>query len=250
MKLHAIVKQTEHILRNNSPAILTALGVSGTITTAYLTGRATVKATRIVDSFESAGGTAGDRKQRIKERTTLVWKLYIPPAASCALTVGCIFGALQFGNRRTAALTAAYTLSEKAFTEYQEKVVEKIGDVQERNLRDEIAQDRANSRPVSREVVIAGPGNVLCLELYTGRYFNSDKETLMQAVNELNRKSIANMGACLSDWYSLVGLPYTSLSDDVGWTQDKLMELRFTAVFADDGRPCLAFEYNYIQPVR
>ena len=52
MKLHTIVKQTEHILRNNSPAILTALGVSGTITTAYLTGRATVKAVRIIDEDE------------------------------------------------------------------------------------------------------------------------------------------------------------------------------------------------------
>ena len=44
MNIKKIVAYTTKLLNDNSPVILTALGVTGTITTAYLAVKATFKA--------------------------------------------------------------------------------------------------------------------------------------------------------------------------------------------------------------
>lgn len=74
-------------------------------------------------------------------------------------------------------------------------------------------------------------------------------ESLRKAENKLNSRLNREMYARLSDFYSLVGLPYTSNSEEIGWDSDKLLELRFTTVLSDDGRPCIAFDYNYTKPM-
>lgn len=241
MNLTNLVKVVEKILRDNSSSILTGLGVSGTIVTSYLTGRA---------SFRAANILAHEKKTAsMKEDAKLVWKEYIPAAISGTVTIGCILGAATLGGRKTAASMAAYSISEKAFSEYKEKVSEQLGIRKEQAIRDEIAQDKVNRNPPpSREVVLAGPGNVLCCEIYTGRYFNGDMESLRKAQNDINARLFRDDHASASDLYILLGLPYTSHSSYIGWTSDRLLELQFSTVLADDGRPCLAFEYNYINP--
>ena len=247
-ELVAVVSKT---LRDNSTGILTAMSITGTLSTVYLASTASFKAARTIDLNESIGGTASDRKQRVKERTKLVWKLYIPTALTTASTVTCIVAATKIQNRKAAALTAAYTISEKAFNEYAEKVTEKLGEKKEQALRDEIAQDKVNRNPPqAKELIVAGSGNVLCCELYTGRYFYSDMETLRRAANDINARVLSEMYAVLSDFYCLVGLGYTSTSDDMGWDTDRQLSLKFTAVLTDDSRPCIAFDYNYVKPMR
>lgn len=218
---------------------MTALGVSGTITTAYLAAQAGMKHERII---------ARTPKAPWQEDAKLVWKLYIPPAVSAAVTIGCIIGAAKVSARRTAAITAAYSIGEKAFTEYKEKVIEKIGENKERAVRDEIAQERVEKNP-PQSVIVAGSGSVLCFEMYTGRYFTSDMETLRKAQNDINAKLMNNMYATLSDFYYFIDLPYTSYSSDMGWETGRLMELQFSTTMSEDSRPCLAFEYNYLKPL-
>lgn len=241
--------QAHHALKANSPAILAALGVSGTVTTAYLAGKASYEAAKVING-EDVPPFHGNRKEEFKRDVALVWKLYIPAGVSGVVTIGCIIAATRVGMRRTAAVTAAYSLSEKAFSEYRDKVTETIGKRKEKDIRDGIAQDRVkNSPPSDRELLIAGPGNVLCCELFTGRYFHSDMESLRRAQNDINAKLLREMYCSLSDFYYLVGLPYTSHSSDVGWNSDKLLELSYSTVMAQDGRPCLAIEYNYTKPL-
>ena len=245
-----MIKNVEKAVRNNSTTILTAIGVSGTISTAYLAGRASFEAANKIMMFEIEGGVQPDSKERIKERLGLVWKLYIPATASGVITITCIVGATRIGNRKAAALTAAYSLSEKAFVEYREKVIEKLGERKEQTVRDEIAQAKVDRSepPCTRDVVLVGPGNVLCFEGYTGRYFMSDMESLRKAQNDINAKLMRDDTASLSDFFYIIGLPYTSFSSHVGWNSNKLMELRFSTVMSEDQRPCISFEYNYINP--
>lgn len=248
MDLRELTKQTEHILKRNSPAILTGLGVTGTITTAYLAAKASYVAARRIDIAESRGGTAGSRKQRIKERVPLVWKLYIPAAVTGTATIGCVVFATRINNRRTAAIAAAYSLSERAFIEYKDKVVEQLGERKEQKVRDEVAQDHVRATAPGPSVVLSGYGDILCCELYTGRYFKSDMEKLRKAQNDLNAELILNTKSSLSDFYILVGLGKTSESDHIGWV-DQLMELEFSHALTEDGRPCLTFAYNYTKPI-
>lgn len=248
MDLHYLIKKAEKALRDNSPTILTSFGVSGTLTTAYLASKASFKASEIIRQHDVTRPL--NRKDLFKERFGLVWKLYIPAAISGAVTIGCIIGAAKIGNRRMAAVTAAYSLSEKAFTEYKDKVTEKFGKNKEQSVRDEIAQDKVKQNaPSSQQILMAGPGNVLCCELYTGRYFTSDIESLRKAQNEINAKIVREVYATLNDFYYIIGLSQTSYSGDIGWDSYKLMELEFSTVLTNDGKPCLAFEYNYVKPI-
>jgi hypothetical protein len=184
-----------------------------------------------------------------KEKAKLIWQLYIPTTVSTVLTIGCIIGGARIGTKRAAAAYSLLTVSEQAFVEYKEKVVEQIGEKKEQKVRDEIAQDRVNQSSPQAGVVIVSAGQVLCYEMHTGRYFNCDMETIRKAQNTINAKLIREMEASLSDFYYLVGLPPTSYSSGTGWNSDKMLELSFSTVLSDDGRPCISFEYNYIKPL-
>lgn len=249
MSLNSILKQVGHTLKHNSPAILTAMGVSGTLSTAYLAAKASFSAARVIDGDNDRRlRQTQSRPLETKEKVELVWKLYIPAAASGVLTVTCIIFGNRIGAKRTAAAYSILSVSERAFTEYKEKVVEQIGEKKEQAIRDQIAEDRMKKEPVSQQVIIAGKGTVLCYEMYTGRYFNCDMETLRRAENEMNAKMLQEDQATLSEFYDFIGLPHTSYSDYTGWNSYKLMELRFSTILSDDNRPCIAFEYSYIKP--
>lgn len=246
MTVNDILHATKRGLQDNSAGILTALSITGVASTGYLAARAGYQAGEKIRIIEWKIGTAGGFKQRFKERAKETWTLYIPAGISGALTVAGIVIAARSNSRRA---TAAYTLlsvSERAFEEYREKVVEKLGDNKERAVRDEIAQDRVNASPPN-SVIIMGAGDVLCREDFTGRYFQSSMEVLMSAQNKVNAKLLRNDQASLSDFYELIGIPETSDSDEVGWTTPQLMELKFSSVLSRDGRPCLVFNYDHME---
>jgi hypothetical protein len=247
MVFEELMRRLSKLTTDNSPAILTGLAVAGTLTTAYLTGKASVKAAEILRE-EAIRWDVPTSELKPKYVVEATWKLYIPAASSAALTIACIVGANQIGTRRAAAMAAAYSLSERAYTEYREKVVEKIGQSKERGYRDEIMQERVTNDPISREVIVSGL-DVLCYDKFTGRYFTSDMETLKKAQNDTNYQINSDYYASLTDFYNRVGLRPTGMSDEVGWNSDKLLELSFSSVLADDGRPCLAFEFVVV-PIR
>ena len=243
MNLANTIDRAEKVVRRNSPAILTGFGVSGTIVTAYLAG---------VASYRAANDPHGrDRELDRKETIRLVWKRYIPAGISGAVTIGCIIGATGTANRRTAAAASAYTVTERAFSEYRDKVIDQIGETKEQKVRDELAADHiASSPPKNSEILVTGNGNVLCCRALTRSDISEcDMETLRRAQNDVNAKILQELYVPLSDFYYLVGLPVTTNSSEIGWNSDKLMELEFSTVLTEDGRPCLSFEYNYVKPI-
>lgn len=228
-------------VRDNSPALLAGTAITGVAATAYLSGKASYHLALYIDvEYE------GNPPPRKIDQLRLFWKRYIPTVVAGVTTSACVIGATKIGNRRTAAAVAAYSLTERAFTEYKEKVVEKFGENKEQQVRDEIAQDRIKNQQVPQAVIVAN-GTVLCYEMHTGRYFLSDMEHLRKTQNDINAKLLREMYATLSDFYYALGIDYTQSSSDIGWTSDKPLELRFSTVLSPDGRPCLAFEYNYVK---
>lgn len=227
-------------LKRNSPVILSSTAITGVVTTAYLTARA---------SFAAGNRLSEDSPWMTrKEKIEKVWKFYIPAAASGAVTIGCIVATTRVTNKRAAAAQAAFVLSERAYAEYRAKVVEEYGERRDQTIRDSIATDRISKNPPP-SVLITGPGSVLCCELHSGRYFSSDMETLRRAENDINSRLVRHDSATIDDFYHLIGMSPTTTSGDLGWNSDKLLSLQFTSTLDDQGRPCLAFEYNYIRPL-
>lgn len=250
MSLVGKAKVLEKMAIDNSPFILTAIGVAGTIGTAILAHRAATKAEiwrrneiekRNAEAFEQHTFPQEITK---KEHIQNTWKFYIPTAVSGPATVGAIIMANHIGTKRAAALAAAYTISEKAFTEYREKVVERIGDKEERDIRNNIVQDRVRQMPPTEgNILMVAGGDHLFLEMYTGRYFRSDMEKVRKAVNDTNFRINTHGYASISDFYDLIGLAHTAVSDEMGWTSDKLMDVDFDAVLSEDGQPCVGISF-------
>lgn len=246
-----LLKTAQKTVVANSPAILTAIGVTGTVSTAVLTARATLEASADLHAMlaEQSGdfGSMDDISAiPFRERARLTWKHYVPPVVVGSTTIACIIGANHISSKRSAALVTAYSIMERGFSEYKDKVVEQIGVNKEQKVRDSIAQDRVNADPVgSREVIITGTGKVLCYETYTARYFESDMETLRKAQNDINQQIYSEMYASLNDFNRHIGLPYAGIGENIGWNTDKPLDLQFSTVMAEDQRtPCISIGYK------
>lgn len=251
MNFSGLVGRVTKFASDNSPAILTVVGVGGTLLTAYLTGKATFRMAELIRDEEDRLEEKLDDRDRLKfvfEEGH--WREYIPAAATALTTISSMIAATRIGAQRAAAMAAAYSISERVYQEYKDKVLERLGRTKEQSLRDEIAQDRVRANPpTNREIIIAGQGSVLCYDAYTGRYFLSSIEELKKAQNDVNYHVNNDYYASLTDFYMLVGLPKTSHSDEVGWNSDKLLELNLTAVLTEDQRPCISIEFA-VTPIR
>lgn len=235
---------------DNSPSIMTGIGVVGTVATGYLAYKAGVKSERILRADHYRREVEGDKNPYTAvEKIKRVWPEFIPPVTTGAITVAAVIGANKVGSRRAAAVAAAYSLSEKAYTEYKEKVVQRLGDTKEQKVRDEIAVERMTATPVSQQTVIMSTGDVLCCDSMSMRYFMSSMENIKKAQNDLNDTILRYNYATLSDFYDNLDIPKTAISDEVGWNTDNLMRLAFTSALSDDGRPCLYIEYA-VKPIR
>jgi len=176
------------------------------------------------------------------------WKMYLPAVITGGVTVTCIIFSNRIGSRRAAAVAAAYSLTERAFEEYRDKVIEKLGDRKEQAIRDEIVQDRMDRHPpVQSQVIVTGTGDVLCTDAYSGRYFNSSIESIKQAQNNTNYQILHDGYASLTDFYGRIGLDPTQVSDDVGWNSDRMLEIFFSAALTpNDQKPCVSIEFNVV----
>ncbi|ADD81052.1 gp054 [Rhodococcus phage ReqiPoco6] len=256
MNFSVLAKNLERFAVANSPAILTGIAVTGTVATAVLAGKASFKAAKIIAgeeeklkdrmvevSDEEEGDSDSESTLDTKQKTLLVWKLYIPAASTCVTTVMAMIAANQIGTRRTAAMAAAYSLSEKAFGEYREKIVEKMGPKKEEAARTEIAQERVARTPVpSNQVVISG-NDVLCFDQHSGRYFHSTMEELKKSQNDTNYRIINDGYQSLNDFYERIGLDMVPTGEELGWNTDTKFELYFSTVLSPDQRPCIAIEF-------
>lgn len=250
--MNPFVAKALKFVTDNSPTILTTVGVTGTVVTAVLTGRAAFRVGLDASAghYEPLMDGLEPESMETKDLVKKYWKEFIPPMVTGTLTVACIIGANRIGNRRAAALAAAYSLAEKGFEEYKSKVQEHLGSQKEQKLRDELAQDRVDANPVSsREVIITGNGDVLCYDSITGRYFMSNVEAIRKAENDLNHTIIHNLYATLTEFFLLIGLSPTPFSSEVGWNMDELLDLKFSTVLSDDNRPCISIDYT-VSPIR
>lgn len=250
MTLHSIAHQVVKLTKDNSPLILTAIGVAGTVSTAVLSGKATLKAWHHIKAEEDSLEREPFSSLTPREVAFVVWKDFIPPVLAGVGTIACIVCANQIGTRRAAAMAAAYSLSEKAMVEYKDKVIEQIGKNKEQKIRDDIAQDRMETDKIGvQEVFATGSGTDLCYEMLTARYFYSSMENIKHAMNRVNYKINRNHEASLNDFYDYLGLDNNTIGDELGWNLDKQMDISFTTTLADGNRPCLAFSYR-VEPIR
>lgn len=239
MNIKKIRDNVVNTISDKSPEILIGFGLAGMLTSTVLAVKATPKALDILAEQE-------DRELSKVDKVKLTWKCYAPAAIGYCASAACIIGANSVNTKRNAVLAGAYKLSESALLEYRDKVKEVIGEEREKEIHAKIAEDRRCKEPENQgNVILTGKGDVLCYDMYSGRYFKSDMDEINTILNELNYKLMQDNVLALNDFYDALGLQPITTGYDHGWNvDDGLIKLYFTSTLADNGVPCLALHFD------
>ena len=233
------------MLVQNSPVLLTSIGVAGVLTTAVLAVRGTPKALRLIEEHDEEIKQADGYIAKKFEIVKATWTCYIPAVAVGTMTIGCIIASHQISSRRMAAIASLYSLTETAFKEYQEKVEETFGSNKERKVREAILDDKLKKNPVGLNEVIVASGDSLCFDPLSGRYFRIDVEQVKRRINELNRDLAVYLFISLNEVYREIGLSPIELGEKVGWHIDKgFIEPNFSARLIDGDKTCLVVNFD------
>ena len=240
--LPSMLQTTRDSMIKHSPEILTGIGIAGMIMTVIVAVKATPKA------LDSISKEEYEQKRDLTpmETVKVAWKPYIPAVITGALSSACLIGANSVNLKRNAALAAAYTLSDTAFREYREKVVETIGEKKEQVVKDKVAEKQILEHPVSNEVTVVGKGPSLCLEPLSMRYFNTDISTIKKAQNDINAQILEGVcgNATVNDFYDALNISHTDVGDSLGWDLDNRVNIHISAQVTESGEPCLVIGHD------
>ena len=248
--------------KEHTPELLIGLGIAGGVTSTILAVKATPKAVKkieaaIDDVNEQLLHDAVEKGQseyspidrlRPADVVKVCWKDFLPTAITGVASVVCIVGGTNVALRRNAALITACKISEmtiKDLQEYKAKATEELGDAKntevEKVVDDVNAERRIHDIDMSC-VAISGNGPILYFDKMGGQWFRSDKESIREAVNQVNHSINSDMCASLNDLYDQLDMPNTIAGNILGWDADHgLMTPKFVSKLTSSGVPVVVF---------
>lgn len=245
-KISSVWKTVKTAVSHHSPEILTGVGIAGMVTTTVLAVQATPKALEDIREYEEAVLRDHEKIKPI-DVVKVAWKNYIPAAVTGTVSIACLIGASSVNARRNAALATAYTLSEKALTQYKEAVVETVGEKKEREIRDTVAKNKVAKDPVNNKTIIyTGKGDSLFYDDTCSRYFKSNIDKINKAILDLNKRMRDEMEISLNEFYYEIGLEGNKVGDYLTWSiDDEYIDVTFSAVLVND-EPCTVMSFNTV----
>ena len=244
-KFNTFLKLAKQELSEHSPEILTGLGIAGMFSAIIFAIQATPKAEKAIEKKKK---DLNKEKLTAPEVIGVSWKYYIPTAASFAVGAACVIGSDTITKKRAAALTAAYSITETALSEYKEKVKEVIGEAKENRVYEKISEEQVQKNPPkANEVVFVTKDGILFMEPVTKRYFQSTSDNVRHAEIELNRELLNAGFVSMNDVFYILGLEMTDdIMDDIGWDANyEPIEFVITPVAIGDDQVCWAIQYRY-----
>lgn len=239
-------KNLKEWVSDNDTSLLTGVGTaSGLILGGYLWYKTGKKVQNRILSKECEL----NRKLTFKEKIKDNWKLFILPAVNTLLSGTMIIYASRVGNKRLAALGAAYNTSTAALQTYIDKTKEIVGEKKANDIQkatnEQIVKDGNNT------LVISNDNETKFYEPLTDRYFKSTWAKIQKAANELNAEARTGFDGriSLTDWFFKLGLAKTDISDEMGWDPQKdgvngIIDIYPGAVLDNEDSPVGVIRYN------
>lgn len=244
--------------KKHSPEILIVAGITGTVVSAVLACKATLKVGEIAEkakddvdrihtATEKGTNEAGEvyTAEDSKKDMTLVYvqtgvkyvKLYAPAVILGALSITSILASNNILRKRNVALAAAYTAVDKGFKEYRGRVVDRFGEKVDQELRygikakkieeTEVDPETGKEKKVKKAVEVADPNlksDFACYFDKTSRSYESNRDFNMMFLraqqNYANDLLRARGHLFLNEVYDMLDLPRTTAGQIVGWTFD------------------------------
>ena len=254
-KLMNVYNGVKGKVEKHSPEILMGVGVVGVVATTVTACRATMKINDILDECVETR----DKIKSVQENPAYddrysdedaqkdltinyvqtgvkIAKLYAPSVALGVLSVGCLVGSHSVMQKRNAALSAAYLTVDKSFKEYKQRVIDRVGEEVEKEIRygikaeevvETVTDEDGNETTVTETVKMMNPNLYSDYARFfdeASPYWQKDPEynlvflkAQQQYANDLLR---AKGRLFLNDVYDMLGIEKTKAGQIVGWVYD------------------------------
>lgn len=254
-KLVTIGKRLLEKADRNSPALLTGATVVGIFATAWMSYKAGPVAHEIIKEHKAkmnkySNLSKEEMREGFKDLASDLAPVVIPPVTMATVTSAMAIGSNKISSKRIAILSAAYTMTETALREYQDKVNELIDEKKVSKIKESLAKDKVDKNPITpnTDIILTNQGDVLCMDDYSGRYFRSNAQKIGNAINEITADLQSDCYVSLNEFYDKLGIPRIPMGDDFGWRSDDLnrgsLDINMTAVLTEDKQPCLVITYD------
>ena len=243
-------------LKKHSPEILVAVGVVGTVASAVMACKATLKVHEIVDEtkelveeihegVEQEKHTADGElytqeianKDLVRVYANTGWKfvkLYGPSVTLGALSIGCMLASNGILRKRNVALGAALTAVDNSFKEYRGRVIERFGKEMDRELKynikakeieERVVDEDGNETTVTHTVEVVDPNQIHSVYSIVWDDGNRGwtKNAEMNKVFLIQQQEAANWRLqrqgvlTLNEVYEMLGAPKTKYGQLAGW---------------------------------
>lgn len=247
-------------LKKHSPEILVVTGVVGTVASAVMACKATLKVNDILDGAkhditkiheaDERGCTESGKPyshEDTKKDLAMVYaqtgvkfvRLYGPAVALGTLSITGILTSNNILRKRNIALAAAYTVVDKSFNEYRGRVVERFGEALDRELKYNIKaqevketvvdEETGKKKTVKSTIEVANPEHMYSdyAKFYDDgcKGWTKDPELnlvfLKQVQSYANDRLRAQGYLFLNDVYDMLGIYRTQAGQVVGWIYDE-----------------------------
>jgi hypothetical protein len=256
-KLMKFVEGIFNFADEHQREIFLGVQIVGTVTTAVLCWKAAPKAEEILEKHKKkmAEIAEDDKEGRKKETIDTVKDMapvVVPPVAMGAMTIACALGGYKASTRQIAALSAAYSLSEKALTDFKDKTLDLIGPKKYSDVEENVARQRIDDNPPCEQNTIlnTGRGTVKFLDPVSGRYFYSRPDDVRRAVNVVNNNTnVDGYFTKLNEFYDELGIPTIELGNMVGFHAGKLIDIDhiFSVILGENDEAIYVLNYE-VQP--
>lgn len=254
--LKNVFKSIGHTVSKYSPEILIGIGIGGicvsTISTIISTKKALNAIDDEIDRQNEENIRLAENADEIPERVTslsrkdvvrVTWKYYVPTAVMLGTSIACMVGANQINHKRNVLLAASYEIASTALDEYKDVIVEEFGEEKATEIDDKVVKKRVERQRQEveyDEIIETGKGDTLYYDETSARYFRSNKESIREAINNLNFRMLkCENYVSLNDFYDEIGIRRTSKGDDSGWSADRgLIEIRLSSQLGPKDEPC------------
>lgn len=180
----------EKIIIKNSPLILTTIGIAAMWVGTVMVAKAAPKAKEALEESRKERSEDISKPKEILEDVKAVTPLYLPAGIVLASATTCFICSYKISADRLAKYAGALILTEAKAAEYQQKVIEKIGEKKEKEIRDEIVKDHIDEHSNEQEKYtideILMDGKQLFWDDFTKHYFRCSYQELYDAKEHIN----------------------------------------------------------------
>lgn len=245
-------------VKKHSPEILMVAGIVGTVTSAVLACKATLKVNNILEekkeTVENIHKCLEDKdidytEEDSKKDLTILYsqtgvklvKLYAPSILLGGLSIASIVMGQNILKKRNIAIMAAYTAVDTGFKRYRKNVVDRFGEQVDKELRynikakevEKTIKDEKGKEKKVKEIEYTIDGNPLRNVSEYAKFFDEWTSTEHHKDSEYNlmflrrQQDYANEvlkakgHLFLNDVYEMLGIPKTKAGQVVGWIYDE-----------------------------